>query len=65
MAQRARSALKDIQDKYERNVAESDPEGKPGLCMVETVNQEEMQKWCADMIKYIQDTMHEMRPVGQ
>ncbi|XDG07579.1 hypothetical protein ABKA04_007194 [Annulohypoxylon sp. FPYF3050] len=65
IAQRARSALDALQERYSKNVAESDPEGKGGLCKVETVSQEEIQNWCADMIKYLQDTTHEMRPVGK
>ncbi|KAI1092928.1 hypothetical protein F5B19DRAFT_178545 [Rostrohypoxylon terebratum] len=65
IAQRARGALDALHERYAKNVAKSDPEGKGGLCKVETVSQEEIQKWCADMIKYLQDTTHEMRPVGQ
>ncbi|KAI1386433.1 uncharacterized protein F4822DRAFT_410059 [Hypoxylon trugodes] len=65
IAQRARSALETLQERYAKNVAESDPEGRPGLCKVETVSQEEIQKWCADMIRYLQDTTHEMRLIGK
>ncbi|KAF4947938.1 hypothetical protein FSARC_13857 [Fusarium sarcochroum] len=60
MAQRAHSALAELQERYAKNVAESDSEGKPGLCRVETVSPEEINKWCGDMIKYLQDTTHEM-----
>lgn len=65
VVQRARSALDTLQQRYAKNVAESDPEGRAGLCKAETVSQEEIQKWCADMIKYLRDTTHEMRPVGK
>lgn len=65
MAQRARSALDALQERYAKNVAESDPEGKAGLCRVETVSRDEINKWCADMIKYLQDTTYEMRPLGE
>ncbi|XEV07522.1 hypothetical protein FSHL1_012809 [Fusarium sambucinum] len=60
MAQRARSALTELQERYAKNVAESDPEGKAGLCRVETVSPEEISKWCAEMITYFQDTTSEM-----
>ncbi|KAI3527319.1 hypothetical protein CSPX01_17065 [Colletotrichum filicis] len=60
MAHRARSALTKLQERYAKNVAESDPEGKPGLCRVETVSSEEINRWCVEMIKYLQDTTSEM-----
>ncbi len=63
MAQRAKIAAAALKQKYAKNVAESDPEGRAGFCRVETVNPEEMQKWFAEMIKYVQDTAHEMRPL--
>ncbi|KAM0198944.1 hypothetical protein ACHAPI_003388 [Fusarium lateritium] len=64
MAQRAQIAADALKERYAKNVAESDPEGKPGCCKAETVNVEEVKKWGEDMIKYINETMHEMRPVG-
>ena len=65
LEQRARLARQALAERYEKNVQESDPEGKPGLCRQETVNVEEVTKWSEDMIKYIQQTLHEMRPLGQ
>lgn len=65
IAQRAQLANKALQERYENNVKKSDPEGKPGMCRVETVNIEEVRQWTEDMIKYLQQTMHEMRPIGQ
>lgn len=65
ISQRARLAAVALQEKYEKNVKDSDPEGKPGLCKVETVEWDEMQKWSEDIAKYIQATLHEMRPLGQ
>lgn len=63
VAQRAQLAAMSLREKYTRAVAESDPDGKGGLCRVETVNQEEVHKWAEDMIKYIQETLYEMRPM--
>lgn len=63
LAQRAQIAAEALREKYAKNVAESDPQGKSGLCKVETVNFEEVEKWSKEMIKYIQDTMYEMRPL--
>ncbi|KAG5768102.1 hypothetical protein H9Q72_004270 [Fusarium xylarioides] len=65
MAQRAQIAADALRERYAKNVAESDPEGKPGCCRAETVNVEEVKKWGENMIKYINETMYEMRPIGQ
>lgn len=65
MAQRAKIAADALRERYEKNVAENDPEGKAGLCRTETVNVEEVQKWSDEMIKYIQETMYEMRPLDK
>lgn len=65
MAQRAQLAAKALRERYEKNVQESDPEGKAGLCRVDTVDVEEVKKWSEEMIKYINDTTYEMRPLGQ
>ncbi|KAL2671613.1 hypothetical protein Neosp_014203 [[Neocosmospora] mangrovei] len=60
IAQRARIASDALKERYAKNVAESDAEGKAGLCRVETVSPEEIKKWSKEMIKYIQDTTKEM-----
>lgn len=65
IAQRTRIAADALKKKYAENVEKSDAQGKPGLCRLETVNVAEMEKWSNDMIKYIQETMYEMRPLGQ
>lgn len=65
MAQRASIAAEAMREKYQKNVAESDPEGKTGLCRVETVSLEEMQRWSDEMIDYIKKTLYEMRPLDQ
>ncbi|UPL02352.1 hypothetical protein LCI18_013286 [Fusarium solani-melongenae] len=51
IAQRARIAADALKERYARNVAESDAEGKVGLCRVETVSPEEIKKWSEEMIK--------------
>lgn len=65
LAERARSAAQNLRDRYEENVRKSDPEGKAGLCRVETVNVPEVEKWAHEQIKYIEETLFEMRPLGQ
>lgn len=65
MAQRAQIAANALRERYAQNVAESDPEGRPGCCMVETVNVQEVKKWADEMIEYINATMYEMRPLGE
>lgn len=65
MAQRARLAAEALKERYEKNIKETDPEGKGGLCRVDTVNVDEVREWSEDMMKYIQATMHEMRPLEE
>ena len=54
-----------LRKRYEENVKTSDAEGKGGLCRVETVNEEEVEAWAVEQIKYIKQTLYEMRPLGQ
>ncbi|KAM0716037.1 hypothetical protein Q7P37_008551 [Cladosporium fusiforme] len=63
LAQRATLASKALRERYEENVARSDPEGKKGLCRVETVEYAEVEKWVGEQIAYMQQTLHEMRPL--
>ncbi|KAH7303843.1 hypothetical protein B0I35DRAFT_446111 [Stachybotrys elegans] len=63
--QRARLMREALKQRYKKNVNESDPEGKPGLCMKDTVDMDEMNTWSDGMIKYIQDTVYEMRPLEE
>ncbi|KAH8807708.1 hypothetical protein F5884DRAFT_752290 [Xylogone sp. PMI_703] len=65
LQERARLAVEDLRKRYDENVKKSDPEGKPGSCRVETVNVAEVETWANDQIKYIQQTLYEMRPLGQ
>ena len=61
LAARARVAAEALKEKYEENVKSSDPEGKKGLCRIETVNPEAVEKWAAEQIEFIQQTVYEMR----
>jgi hypothetical protein len=63
LAQRARMTADALRERYEENVRNMDPEGKAGLCRVETVNVAEVEKWANEQMKYIQETLHEMRPL--
>ncbi|OJJ65174.1 hypothetical protein ASPSYDRAFT_194161 [Aspergillus sydowii CBS 593.65] len=65
LAERARITAEALRRRYEDNVKQSDPEGKKGLCRIETVDISAMQKWADEQIAYIQQTMYEMRPLGQ
>ena len=64
LAERCRLAAEELRERYKKNVEESDPEGKPGQCLVETVNVKEVQEWAEKQIKFIQETVHEMRPLN-
>jgi hypothetical protein len=63
LAQRAQIAADALRNRYEENVKNSDPEGKKGLCRVETVNVAEVEEWVTKQIEYMQQTLHEMRPL--
>lgn len=63
LAQRARIAAEELRERYKGNVARSDPEGKEGLCRVETVRYEEVEGWVGEQIEYMQKTLWEMRPL--
>lgn len=63
LAERARLAAAALRERYEKNIKDTDAEGKPGQCLVETVNVAEVEKWAADQIKFIQETVYEMRPL--
>lgn len=65
LAQRAQIAANELREKYEMNVKLSDPEGKRGLCRVETVDVQAIEAWVQDQMKYMKETLHEMRPLGQ
>ena len=63
LAQRAQIAADTLRNRYEENVQTSDDKGKGGLCRVETVNVVEVEKWVNDQMAYMQQTLHEMRPL--
>ncbi|KAL3461794.1 hypothetical protein BJX64DRAFT_299976 [Aspergillus heterothallicus] len=65
LATRAQIAADSLRQRYEQNVRDSDPEGKIGLCRVETVDISAFQKWADEQIEFIQKTLYEMRPLEQ
>jgi hypothetical protein len=65
LAQRAQIAAQALRERYQENVEHSDRDGKPGLCRVDTVSIPEVRKWTDEHITYMQQTLHEMRPVGK
>jgi hypothetical protein len=65
LAQRAHIAAQELREVYERNVHESDLEGKKGLCRVETVEIKAIEAWVEDQMKYMKQILHEMRPLDQ
>ena len=63
LSQRAQIAADTLRKRYEENVKASDKDGRGGLCRVETVNVAEVEKWMEEQIAYMQQTLHEMRPL--
>lgn len=64
LAQRANIMASALRDKYAENVKKSD-DARPGMCRIETVNYDEMKNWAEEQIKYLQQTIHEIRPLGE
>lgn len=65
LSQRARLTADALKKRYEEAVRESDPEGRPGMCHVQTVDYADVEKWANEQIDYIKKTLYEMRPLGQ
>ncbi|KAJ5215149.1 uncharacterized protein N7469_011640 [Penicillium citrinum] len=63
LAQRAQIAAKELREKYEQNVKASDPDGKQGLCRLETVDLKAIEAWMGGQMKYMRETLYEMRPL--
>lgn len=63
LSERFRLLAAGIKEEYEKKIAEADCDGKPGACKSETVNVETVSKWMESQIKYINQTVYEMRPV--
>lgn len=63
LSQRAQIAADTLRKRYEENVKASDKDRRGGLCRVETVNVAEVEKWMEAQIAYMQQTLHEMRPL--
>ena len=58
LAERARITAEELRRRYKDAVG-----GKPGMCRQEVVNVQEVQSWADEQVAYIQQTLHEMRPL--
>ncbi|KAF7554889.1 hypothetical protein G7Z17_g2627 [Cylindrodendrum hubeiense] len=65
VAERSNIMAKALREKYAENVKKSDAKARPGMCRIETVNVDEMKSWVEEQIKYLQQTMYEMRSLEQ
>jgi len=63
LSERARLAAETLRERYRKNTEETDREGRQGMCMVETVNVEEVEKWVREQMAYMEATLYEMRPL--
>ncbi|KAI7553127.1 hypothetical protein KC331_g1438 [Hortaea werneckii] len=63
LAQRALKARDGLRERYAQNVAATDGQGKQGLCRVETIDMDEMEKWVKCQVEYLEQTLYEMRPL--
>ncbi|KAH6962555.1 hypothetical protein BKA56DRAFT_498468 [Ilyonectria sp. MPI-CAGE-AT-0026] len=65
LAKRANIMASELRNKYAENVKKSGEDAEPGMCRTETVDYDEMKNWVEEQIKYLQQTLHEMRPLDQ
>lgn len=65
LAKRANIMASELREKYAENVKKSGEDAEPGMCRTETVKYDEMKIWVEEQIKYLQQTLHEMRPLDQ
>lgn len=52
-----------LEGKYNDAVKLDDPDGRSGYCRTETVDIEELTRWMDDQMRYMRQTLFEMRPV--
>ena len=53
----------DLKKSYKQTCEDTDLDGKLGACKKETINVKELSVWMKTQIKYMEQTLHEMRPL--
>lgn len=63
LSERFKHEANSLEDCYRRAVQKCDPEGRPGHCTIETVDVEALTRWMDEQMRYMRQTLFEMRPV--
>lgn len=63
LSERFRHEADALEQRYKDAVQVDDPEGKMGYCRKETVDVEALTRWMDDQMRYMRQTLFEMRPV--
>jgi hypothetical protein len=63
LSERFKHEADSLEDRYRRAVQKCDPEGRPGHCTTETVDIEALTRWMDEQMRYMRQTLFEMRPV--
>jgi hypothetical protein len=63
LSERFRHEADNLKERYAHSVQASDPEGRPGHCRTETVDVGKLTRWMEEQMKYMRQTLFEMRPL--
>lgn len=63
LSERFKHEADTLEQRYKDAVLSDDPEGRLGYCRKETVDVEALTRWMEDQMRYMRQTLFEMRPV--
>lgn len=63
LSERFQHEADQLRTRYADAVRRTDPEGLPGHCLEETVDLQYMKTWMEEQMRYMRQTLFEMRPV--
>ena len=63
LSERFKHEAKTLEDSYSSAVQKCDSEGRSGHCTIETVDVEALTRWMEEQMRYMRQTLFEMRPV--
>lgn len=63
LSERFRHMADELRDSYNKNIKDTDSEGKAGHCEKDTIDVEQLTKWMDLQKEYMEHTVFEMRPV--
>lgn len=63
LSERFKYEADSLEQRYEDAVRTQEPECRPGYCRKETVDVEKLTQWMEDQMRYMRQTLFEMRPV--